>query len=68
MGKLTDEEAKAVSNLVVGAKGKRLGFLGHAVNHRSRSVDGLILRVSRRLWKVVGQNEMYMVRVGGSVT
>ncbi|KAL7529068.1 hypothetical protein ACHAXR_002781, partial [Thalassiosira sp. AJA248-18] len=47
----------------------RLGFVGHALNHRSRSVDGLLARVSQKCWsQFASLNEMFVIRIGSNVT
>ena len=47
----------------------RLGFVGHALNHRSRSVDGLLVRVSQKHWsQFASLDEFYLIRVGSNVT
>lgn len=47
----------------------RLGFVGHALNHRSRSVDGLLARVSQKLWsQFASLGEMFVIRIGSNVT
>ncbi|KAL9184986.1 hypothetical protein ACHAXT_002763 [Thalassiosira profunda] len=54
-----------LSNILEG----RLGFVGHALNHRSRSVDGLLVRVSKKHWIQFSLlDELYVIRVGSNVT
>ena len=45
----------------------RWGFLGTA-EKRNRGLDGLTLKVSRRLWVSLGAPEMNLVRIGSFVT
>jgi hypothetical protein len=43
----------------------RLGFIGHALNHRSRSVDGLLVRASKTLWSHFSfLDELFVIRIG----
>lgn len=46
---------------------KRMGLLGHT-EHSRRTVDGLLLKVSRRLWTAVGTQDMFLMKLGGNVT
>jgi senataxin len=41
--------------------------VGHTKAHRS-SVDGLILKISKRKWAQVGTKEMYLLRIGSNIT
>lgn len=42
-------------------------LIGHTESSR-RELNGLILKVSKRKWAVVGQKEMYLVKIGSNVT
>jgi hypothetical protein len=47
----------------------RLGFIGQALNHRSRSVDGLLARASQRLWSQFSSlDELFVIRIGSNIT
>ena len=47
----------------------RLGFVGHALNRRSRSIDGLLVRASQNLWNQFSTlEEMCVIRIGSNVT
>eukprot|EP00804_Cyclotella_cryptica_P009981 CCRYP_015418-RA/>CCRYP_015418-RA protein AED:0.07 eAED:0.07 QI:522/1/1/1/1/0.83/6/1172/1208 len=47
----------------------RLGFVGQALNHRSRSIDGLIVRASQETWsRFSSLDEMFVIRIGSNVT
>lgn len=41
--------------------------VGHTESHRT-SVNGLILKVSKRRWAQIGTKEMYLLRIGSNVT
>jgi hypothetical protein len=65
-----DEGAQNDSLLGVGNLSKgRLGFVGHALNHRSRSVDGLLARASQQLWSQFSSlDETFVIRIGSNIT
>ena len=47
----------------------RLGFVVHALNRRSRSIDGLLVRASQSGWDQFSTlEEMYVIRIGSNVT
>jgi senataxin len=47
----------------------RFGFVGHALNNRSRSLDGLLVRVSKKYWiQFDSLTEMIVVQIGSNVT
>ncbi len=47
----------------------RFGFIGRALNHRSSSVDGLLVRVSQKLWSQFSSlNELFVIKIGSNVT
>jgi senataxin len=47
----------------------RLGFVGRALNHRSGSVDGLLVRVSQKLWTPFSAlSELYVIKIGSNIT
>jgi hypothetical protein len=47
----------------------RFGIIGHALNNRSRSVDGLLVRVSEKYWSQFATlNEMFLIPIGSNVT
>ena len=45
----------------------KCGFVGHTESSRS-DLNGLILKVSKRQWLRLGQDEMYFVKIGSNVT
>ncbi|KAL9184080.1 hypothetical protein ACHAXT_002166 [Thalassiosira profunda] len=45
----------------------RLGIVGH-VEYTRRSMDGLIIQVSRKLWAEAGASEMVLVKLGCNIT
>lgn len=44
-----------------------ISFIGHTESSRNE-LNGLILKVSKRKWTVIGKNEMYFVKIGSNVT
>ena len=47
----------------------RFGFVGHALNNRSRSLDGLLVRVSQKYWsQFESLNEIFIIPIGSNVT
>lgn len=44
-----------------------ISLIGHTESAR-RELNGLILKVSKRKWTVIGEKEMYLVKVGSNVT
>jgi len=47
----------------------RFGFVGHALNNRSRSLDGLLVRVSKKYWiQFESLKDMIVVHIGSHVT
>jgi len=47
----------------------RFGFIGRALNHRSSSVDGLLVRVSQKLWAQFSSlKELFVIKVGSNIT
>jgi hypothetical protein len=44
-----------------------ISLIGHTESAR-RELNGLILKVSKRKWAVIGKKEMYLVKVGSNVT
>ena len=47
----------------------RLGVIGHALNSRTRSIDGLLVRVSQKLWSQFSSlDEVFVIRIGSNVT
>jgi hypothetical protein len=44
-----------------------ISLIGHTESSRSE-LNGLILKVSRRKWTVVGKKEMYLIKVGSNIT
>jgi hypothetical protein len=47
----------------------RFGFVGRALNHRSGSVDGLLVRVSQKLWAQFSSlNELFVIKIGSNIT
>ena len=47
----------------------RFGFVGHAINQRDRSVDGLLVRVAKKYWSQFSAlSEMFIIRIGSNVT
>ena len=47
----------------------QLGFVAHAMNHRSRSAEGLLARASQKHWNQFSSlNEMLVLRIGSNVT
>ena len=47
----------------------RFGFVGRALNHRSGSVDGLLVRVSQKLWTQFSSlNQLFVIKIGSNVT
>lgn len=64
-------DASASSSLVRGAADAsdqlRRGMLGQ-VEYSRRSIDGLMLRVSRKLWLAIGGKDMWLLKVGSNVT
>ena len=44
-----------------------LGLLGH-VEYTRRSVEGVTIQVSRKLWSQIGSHEMTLVKIGCNVT
>uniref|UniRef100_A0A7S4IUR5 WW domain-containing protein n=1 Tax=Odontella aurita TaxID=265563 RepID=A0A7S4IUR5_9STRA len=46
---------------------QRRGMLGH-VEYSRRSIDGLTLKVSRKLWLAIGGQDMWLLKVGSNVT
>jgi len=47
----------------------RFGFVGHALNNRSRSLDGLLVRVSQKYWsQFESLNEVFIIPIGSNVT
>ncbi|KAL7551881.1 hypothetical protein ACHAWF_015092 [Thalassiosira exigua] len=47
----------------------RLGFVGHALNHRSRAIDGLLVRVSQKHWTQFSSlEELFLAKIGSNVT
>ena len=58
----------STSHLTQLTKG-RFGFIGRALNHRSSSVDGLLVRVSQKLWAQFSSlNELFVIKIGSNVT
>jgi len=61
----SDSSASHLTQLTKG----RFGFIGRALNHRSSSVDGLLVRVSQKLWAQFSSlNEMFVIKIGSNVT
>jgi senataxin len=46
---------------------KRFCLVGHTEVQR-KDVDGLILKVSKRKWALIGTPSMYLLRIGGNIT
>ena len=47
----------------------RLGFVGHAINHRTHSLDGLLARASQNWWRQFSSlDELFVIRIGSNVT
>jgi hypothetical protein len=46
---------------------KSAGFIGH-MEASHREVNGMIVKVSRKKWIQLGQEEMYLVKIGSNVT
>lgn len=47
----------------------RMGFIGHALNSRNRSIDGLIVRVSKKCWDQFSSlDEVFMIKIGSNIT
>ena len=46
---------------------KRFSLVGHSEVQRN-DVDGLILKVSKRKWALIGTSSMYFLRIGGNIT
>ena len=47
----------------------RLGFVGHAINHRTHSLDGLLARASQNWWRQFSSlGELFVIRIGSNVT
>ena len=47
----------------------RLGIVGHALNSRNRSVDGLLARVSKKCWSQYSSlGEIFVIKIGSNVT
>lgn len=46
---------------------QRSCVVGHTEVHRS-SVNGLILKISKRKWAQIGTKEMYVLRIGSNIT
>jgi hypothetical protein len=65
-----DDSSSILSALGAGKiSNGRLGFVGHALNHRSRSVDGLLVRASQTLWSHFSSlDELFVIRIGSNVT
>lgn len=68
------EQKDTVELLVRGREAKlnfdsfrRAGLIGHTEVQR-KSIDGLILKVSKRRWAQLGSKSMYLFRLGGNVT
>jgi hypothetical protein len=58
----------SVSHLTHLSKG-RLGFVGRALNHRSGSVDGLLVRVTQKLWtQFSALTELFVIKIGSNIT
>ena len=46
---------------------RKNGFLGQVEQYK-RSIDGLCLKISKKLWVAAGSPEMYLVKIGSNVT
>ena len=47
----------------------RLGLVGHAINYRRSSIDGLLVRVSKSCWNQFSTlDELFLIRLGSNVT
>lgn len=45
----------------------QFGVVGH-IEHTRRSIEGLVITVSRSLWSQIGSQEMMLLRIGSNVT
>ena len=64
-----DAESVSSGSHLTHMKKGRFGFIGRALNHRSGSVDGLLVRVSQKLWTQFSSlNELFVIKIGSNIT